>query len=462
MKALVVDNDRISRAVMKRLLSHINVEVVEADNGLTALNMLEQVDPDFLVLDIEMPILSGLEALSAIRQSPVRPDVPVICVSASSTKENVTRMLALGVADYLLKPINPVEALPRIKNVMLRSTQWRQRREGGNFSTLFMVDSDPNFLAFARPLLEQEFDVADVSSSTQAALRFREAAVKPTLVCLAEGLPLMNEDVLADVIRKMSIQDGATPPQIFLLANSDQVDQEKGQRYAGVVRKSFVPAQFLEEFRRVVLRDQNTLEKLRHLVREGLRAELVTATQQTMGVMMGKEVVAFDAAKEKVETWPAGVCARVTMRDPETGTVLHTELLTGRAEAEKIGSQVLRRPSTFEDGSSEVLYELANTIAGRIRAGLLSRGFELKMGLPEVVTDEVGEVESDLVAAFRCLDDQVFRVGLRVVKGEAELVGEAPDPTAADARPAAAAGAAAPAAAPGTAPAPASVDDVLF
>jgi CheY-like chemotaxis protein len=455
MKALVVDNDRISRAVIKRLLSHLNVEVVEADNGLTGLQQLELTDPDFLVLDIEMPILNGLEALSAIRQSPQRADVPVICVSASSTKENVTRMLGLGVADYMLKPINPVDALPRFKSVMLRSTQWRQRREGGSFNTLLMVDADPNFLAFARPLLDQEFDVTDVSSSTQAAVAFQELAVKPSLVCLAEGLPLMNEDVLADVIRKMSIQDGSTPPQIFLLSGSDDVEPAKSARYAGVVRKSFVPEQFLEEFRRVVLRDQNTLEKLRHLVREGLRKELVTATQQTMGVMMGKEVSAFGEEDQKGIECPTGVCARVTLRDVESGTALHTELLIGRAQAEKIGSQVLRRPSTFEDGSSEVLYELVNTIAGRIRAGLHSRGFDLKLGLPEVVTEEVGETPADLTAVFRCLEDQVFSLGLRVVKGENNLIGEAPS-VEPESRATASAGA------PAEAVAAQAVDDVLF
>jgi CheY-like chemotaxis protein len=453
MKALVVDNDRISRAVIKRLLSHLNVEVVEAENGLIGLQQVELADPDFLVLDIEMPVLSGLEALTAIRQSPLRADVPVICVSASSSKEHVTSMLALGVADYMLKPINPVEALPRFKTVMLRATQWRQRREGGSFNTLLLVDADPNFLAFARPLLDQEFEITDISSSTQAAVCFQESVVKPSLVCMAEGLPLMSEDVLVDVIRKMSIQDGSTPPQIFLLANGD-VDETKSARYAGVVRKSFVPEQFLEEFRRVVLRDQNTLEKLRHLVREGLRKELVTATQQTMGVMMGKEVSAFSEEDQKGIECPTGVCARVTLRDAASGTTLHTELLIGRAQAERIGSQVLRRESTFEDGGSEVLYELVNTIAGRIRAGLHSRGFDLKMGLPEVVTDEVGKVPADLTAVFRCLEDQVFSLGLRVVKSENDLVGEAQSAIPASGATAAAA--------PAEAVAAQAVDDVLF
>ena len=72
MKALVVDPDRSARATVKRLLSHVNVDVLEADNGLIALSALEQADPDFVVLEIDMPILGGADCLSAIRQSPVR------------------------------------------------------------------------------------------------------------------------------------------------------------------------------------------------------------------------------------------------------------------------------------------------------------------------------------------------------------------------------------------------------
>ena len=434
MKALIADDDRISRAVLKRLLSHINVEVVEADNGLNALNLLEQVDPDFIVFDVQMPILSGLEALTAIRQSPVRPDVPVICISASGTKEDVSRMLALGVSDYLLKPINPVEALPRIKSVMLRSTQWRKRRDGGPLNSLLIVDADPNFLAFAKPLLEQDFEVSEMSSGTQAALRFREAGVKPAIVCLSEGLPLVNEDVLADVIRKMAIQDGATPPQIYLLAGGTAVEESKALRFAGVVRKSFVPAQFVEEFRRVVMSDQNPCEKLRRLVREGLRGELVTATQQAIGVMMASEVTLLGDEHEGVEI-PAGVCSRVTMQEVASGLILHAELVTGRAEVEKIGSQVLRRPITFDDGGSEVLGELGNTIAGRMRACLLSRGFDLKMSVPEIATDEVGDVPADLAVLFRCSEGQVFRVSLRVEQGATDLIGETPAPAAASDEP---------------------------
>jgi len=381
MKALVVDPDRSARATVKRLLSHVNVDVLEADNGLIALNALEQSDPDFVVLEIEMPILGGPDCLSAIRQSPVRPDIPVICITAAGTRENVHRMVALGVADFLLKPINPVEVLPRIKNLLIRVAQWRQRQSARSINSLLIVDHDPNFIAFARPLLDSTFEVIEAGSSTIAAISYRDAAPKPTVVCLAEGLPLMNEDLLLDVIRKMAIESGTNPPQFYLLAKSGDVDAEKATRYAGVVRKSFVPQSFVDEFRRVVLREQSPYERLRHVVREGLHSELVTATQQTIGVMIGSEIAEVEAG---AATCSSSVSAEVTQVDTESGVTLTTLITSGRREVEKMGSQIVRREITFDEGAGEVLGELANTIAGRMRACLVSRGFDLKMGLPEI------------------------------------------------------------------------------
>lgn len=414
MKALVVDPDRSARAVVKRLLSHVNVEVVEADNGLIALNQLEQADPDFVVLEIDMPILNGPDCLSAIRQSPVRPDIPVICITASGTRDNVHRMVALGVVDFLLKPINPVDSLPRIKNLLARVSQWRQRQSNHSINSMLMVDSDPNFLAFAKPLLDTSFEILDVGSSTSAAIAYRDASPRPTVVCVAEGLPLMSEDLLADVIRRMAAEAGSNPPQFFLLSNGHEHAPDKLARYAGVVKKSFIPQNFVDEFRRVVLREQSPYERLRHIVREGLRTELVTATQQTIGVMMGSEISVIPDAEVAC---PQGMLAEVSLTENTTGVQLRTVLGSGRAEVERMAGQVVRRAITIEEGANEVLAELANTIAGRMRASLMSRGFDLKMGLPEVHAGDAAAPAGaafDLEATFRCASGELFRVALQV------------------------------------------------
>jgi DNA-binding response OmpR family regulator len=467
MKALVVDPDRSARATVKRLLSHVNVDVLEADNGLIALNALEQSDPDFVVLEIDMPILSGPDCLSAIRQSPVRPDIPVICITASGTRENVHRMVALGVADFLLKPINPVEVLPRIKNLLIRVAQWRQRQSARSINSLLIVDNDPNFIAFVRPLLDSTFELIEAGSSTVAAISYRDASPKPTVVCLAEGLPLMNEDLLLDVIRRMAIESGSNPPQFYLLAKTGEVTDDKASRYAGVVKKSFVPQAFVDEFRRVVLREQSPYERLRRVVREGLHSELVTATQQTIGVMIGSEISELDSAGGT--TCPLGVIAEVNQVDTESGVSLATVIMSGRSEVERMGSQIVRREISFDEGAGEVLGELANTIAGRMRACLVSRGFDLKMGLPEiraVGADEKDTTENDLESLFQCSGGEVFRVVLRVKQGglglgiatkSSEL--PAAGPATVEAAPAEAVAAGAPAASAATQQ---SVDDVLF
>jgi len=415
MKALVVDPDRSARATVKRLLSHVNVDVLEADNGLLALSALEQSDPDFVVIEIDMPILNGPDCLAAIRQSPLRPDIPVICITASGTRENVHRMVALGVADFLLKPINPVDVLPRIKNLLLRVAQWRQRQSTRSINCLLVVDNDPNFIAFMRPLLDSSYELIEATSSTAAAISYRDAAPKPSVVCLAEGLPLMNEDLLLDVMRKMAIESGTNPPQFYLLAKSAEVPEEKAARYAGLVRKSFVPQVFVEEFRRVVMREQSPFERLGRIVREGLHAELVTATQQTIGVMTGSELGEVLAAEGA--SCPREVMAEVAQADAASGVSLVITITSGRAEVERIGAQVLRREITFADGAGEVLGELANTIAGRMRACLAARGFEHKMGLPvvrEVPADDPEPAPADHEALFRCSGGETFRVALAV------------------------------------------------
>lgn len=452
LKALVVDHDRTARAAVKRLLSHVNVEVVEAENGLMALSLLDSVDPDFVVLEIGMPILSGPDCLAAIRQAPGHADIPVICITASGTRDNVYKMVSLGVADFLLKPINPVEVLPRIKNLLVRVAQWRQRSSARAVNVLLMVDHDPQFLAFAKPLLETTFEVHEASSSTMAAMLYKDASPRPTVVCLAEGLPLMNEDLLVDVIRNMAIEMGSHPPQFFLMTQRDDVAPEKAQRYGGVLRKSAAPQAFLDEFRRAVLREQSPAERLRHLVREDLRGELAAATQQTVGAMVGDGLSELTDADANC---PVGAEAEVLLTDPGSGTSLCVRIVSGRTEVEAMASAIAKRPVTFDDGASDALGELANTIAGRMRASLLSRGFDLQMGTPSACLREApapGENASDLVAHFRCASGEVFSVMLEVRNIE----------LAADATASESVGADATAVPIGAGAETAAVDDVLF
>jgi len=117
-KALVVDDDPTSRFVLRLALNRIlNWSTVEASNGVDALAKLGQQPVDLVFLDLHMPGYDGLQTLAAIRNSSAHAALPVIVVSADNDGEMVTRALALGISDYLLKPLTSVEIAAQVTRI---------------------------------------------------------------------------------------------------------------------------------------------------------------------------------------------------------------------------------------------------------------------------------------------------------------------------------------------------------
>ncbi|MEO6345165.1 MAG: response regulator [Candidatus Limnocylindria bacterium] len=107
--ALVVDDSRVNRLVLARQLTGLGVEVLEAENGLDALDLLraQAADIDVVLLDVMMPELDGYETLAAMKADQSIRHIPVIIVSGVEELDSVVRCIELGATDYLPKPINP-------------------------------------------------------------------------------------------------------------------------------------------------------------------------------------------------------------------------------------------------------------------------------------------------------------------------------------------------------------------
>ena len=108
-KILVVDDDpQIRRLVKVTLQSKFNFEILEAENGVTALQKIETEKPFLVILDIMMPELNGLELIEKLKSNEAIKDVPIIMCSAVNDRGKVVELFAKGVADYIVKPINPI------------------------------------------------------------------------------------------------------------------------------------------------------------------------------------------------------------------------------------------------------------------------------------------------------------------------------------------------------------------
>ena len=105
MTILTVDDFSTMRRIIRNILRQIGYNnIVEADDGSAALKVLESQDVDFVISDWNMPNMSGLELLKAVRANDKLQKIPVLLVTAEALKENVVEAVKAGVNGYIVKP----------------------------------------------------------------------------------------------------------------------------------------------------------------------------------------------------------------------------------------------------------------------------------------------------------------------------------------------------------------------
>jgi len=119
MKVLVVDDFATMRKIEKNILGQLGIkDVDEADDGSTALPKIQQNHYDVILLDWNMPNMSGLELLKAVRSDPSTKDVPIIMVTAEALKDNIIAAAQAGVNDYTVKPFTAAILEDKLKKVL--------------------------------------------------------------------------------------------------------------------------------------------------------------------------------------------------------------------------------------------------------------------------------------------------------------------------------------------------------
>ncbi len=93
-------------------------EVIEARNGLEAVEKAQQEHPDLIILDIKMPRMNGYEACRRLREIESLRDVPIVFLSAKGQRQEVEEGLRLGAADYILKPFAPEELISKVRSIL--------------------------------------------------------------------------------------------------------------------------------------------------------------------------------------------------------------------------------------------------------------------------------------------------------------------------------------------------------
>ena len=118
---LVVDDNAYMRKVTRMMLVNLGAKsVIEAADGLAALEAIRNNDPDVMLLDWDMPVLNGIEVLRIVRSPGVfpRPNLPTIMLTTNAQRSQVNEAMRAGAHEFLLKPTSPKALRDRLTSIV--------------------------------------------------------------------------------------------------------------------------------------------------------------------------------------------------------------------------------------------------------------------------------------------------------------------------------------------------------
>ena len=114
---LYVEDNEFNRKIVRQLLARTSYRLVEATDGEAGVATALETRPDLIIMDIQLPKLSGLEATRQLRTAPQTADVPIIVITSFALAGDEQKARAAGAAAYLAKPYSPRELLGMIREL---------------------------------------------------------------------------------------------------------------------------------------------------------------------------------------------------------------------------------------------------------------------------------------------------------------------------------------------------------
>ena len=121
MKALIVEDDPDARKVLSLILKLDGYQIFAAAGGPEAVELMQALIPDLILLDVMMPGMDGYEVCQWVRSNPATARAAVVMLSGKADPESVARGLEVGADEYLAKPITPSNLTAQLKAVLART-----------------------------------------------------------------------------------------------------------------------------------------------------------------------------------------------------------------------------------------------------------------------------------------------------------------------------------------------------
>lgn len=115
---LIVDDAKSLRLLVAEMLQPFACEVTESNNGFNAFFAIERQRPDLILLDVNMPVMDGVEMLSRLKQASELADIPVVMLASPADHAILPQLPSLGAAAIVMKPFKPAALLAQIQTLL--------------------------------------------------------------------------------------------------------------------------------------------------------------------------------------------------------------------------------------------------------------------------------------------------------------------------------------------------------
>ena len=229
-KILVIDDDKYSRSISKKILKDFGYEVSLAENGVEGLMMMMVNKPDLILLDIMMPRMSGNEVLEKMRSMDALKDIIVLMVSANSEVHQVQKALSLGAMDYVLKPMRPIMMVERIVRALQGGSQkhrksMNNKKQGDEHTYLLLLTRNTVFKEEISSNLPDVYKV-DVMESTDDLQDYFSSSYCQFILADEESLDIPNAGKLCSTILSID-RDSSVKPYLYYWSDFEQADIDK-------------------------------------------------------------------------------------------------------------------------------------------------------------------------------------------------------------------------------------------
>lgn len=408
MRILLVDDSLTIRSLLRRTLRDVVIaEIDEAANGLEALALLGRQRFQLVILDVNMPLMDGLEVLEAIRASPEHAGLPVVMLTSEKNEALVRRLVELGITAFLSKPLGQEAMGERLAKILdrLREPAPAPRPTGRR---LLIVEQDQDRRHFRVNTLAGHYELIEADSGASALHAvLADPAPVVDLVLVGQQVGLPPVEMLVSRLRALPNVAGAR--MIGCVEKGATIPATQRRLFDAVLVSSAVPDVFLADLEHALTGAPPPLTRLL-LVRPTLARDIVAATELVFGMMLSCEVDAGPPEGPRARPWsePA-VFASIGL--VSTGDApLSLLFRADRASAQAIAARLIG-VAAGEAQDADVLAsaaELSNIVLGRLRNRLIEAGLQATIQIPRTwigeADDEARQAHDDpnsIDVAFR-------------------------------------------------------------